>query len=124
MTTRIQRFGSKRRAVLAGVALSAAVVLGAGYAYGGSATTNNQYTGCLLSGNIGNVAIGSTPTKPCQSPGVQITWSQTGPQGNQRPAGPQGPQGITGARGDVGATGAQGQKGDTGAPWRKRRHRR
>ena len=72
--------------------------------------------GLFLSGNVGNVAIGSTPTKPCQNPAVQISWNQTGWQGDQGPAGPQGPQGVTGARGEVGATGAKGQKGDTGPP--------
>jgi hypothetical protein len=125
MTTRIQRFGSKRRAVLAGVVLSASVALGAGYAYGAIATTSNQYTGCLLSGNIGNVAIGSTPTKPCQSPGIQISWSQTGPQGAKGDAGltgakgdsgQQGIQGNPGSKGDAGLTGPKGDTGATGPP--------
>ena len=44
MTTRIQRLGSTRRAVFAGVVLTAAVVLGVGYAYGAITATNSQYT--------------------------------------------------------------------------------
>jgi hypothetical protein len=61
----------------------AIAVVGAvgGYAYAAGTTVNQQYTGCLLSGAISNVAIGAAPLKSCNKPGVQISWSQTGPQG-------------------------------------------
>jgi Collagen triple helix repeat (20 copies) len=111
----IQRFGSKRRRLAVAV-ISVAVVLGAGYAYGAITTTNNQYTGCLKTGQLYNVAVGTAPTSACIKPGTQISWSQTGPQGVTGATGPTGAKGDTGATGLTGATGATGDTGPTGAP--------
>ena len=127
-----QLFGSKRASFAAGALLSAVVVLGAGYAYAAGTATNNQYTGCLQNGTIVNVAISATtPAKACAKPAVQISWSESGPQGAQGipgipgpkgdtgAAGPKGDTGVPGPKGDTGATGLPGAKGDTGAPGAK-----
>ncbi len=111
-----QFIGSKRGSFAAGALLSAVVVLGAGYAYAASTTSGNQYTGCLQNGTIANVAISATtPAKPCGKPAVQISWSESGPQGAQGVQGVPGPKGDAGAAGAKGDTGAPGPKGDTGA---------
>jgi hypothetical protein len=102
-----------RRPILIGVTATAVVLAGSALA---SANTENsqQYTGCLKSGQIVNVAVGTSPTSTCVKPSVQITWSQTGPKGD---TGPQGIRGLTGAKGDTGPQGIPGltgAKGDTG----------
>jgi hypothetical protein len=64
------------------------------------------------------VAIGDSPAKSCPKPGVQISWSQTGPQGLTGATGPTGATGAngqTGATGQTGSTGPAGATGDTGA---------
>jgi hypothetical protein len=107
--------------VAVGAVAAVAIVVAAGYGYAAVTATNQSYTGCLQGGAISNVAIGAVPTKPCPNNAVQISWSQTGPQGQTGATGPQGPQGATGAtgptgpKGDTGATGPTGPKGDTGA---------
>ena len=127
---------SRRRVVAVGALMAVVVAVAAGYGYAAVTATNNIYTGCLQAGTITNLAIGAAPAKPCPNNTVQISWSQTGPQGaigatgpqglkgDTGATGPQGPQGATGAtgpqglKGDPGATGAtgsQGSKGDTGA---------
>ncbi len=69
-------------------------------------TEPNIYTGCLSSsGTISSVAIGSAPAKDCKRD-VQITWSQTGPQGVPGPQGPEGPEGSQGEAGPQGAPGS------------------
>jgi hypothetical protein len=45
----------------------------------------------------------------------KVTWSVTGPKGNQGDQGNPGPQGSPGPKGDIGPAGPQGPKGDTGA---------
>jgi hypothetical protein len=111
-----QRFGSKRRRLAVLAVTTAAAILGAGYAYGAirTTTTANQYTGCLANGSIQYVAIGLSPQKTCQKPAVQISWSETGPQGLQGVQGLQGIQGIQGVKGDTGLTGTQGIQGTAG----------
>jgi hypothetical protein len=106
---------SRRRMVVAGAVAGLAVVVGAGYGYSAITSTNNTYTGCLLNGNVNNVAIGSSPLKSCRTSGVQISWSQTGPPGQDGAAGPAGPTGATGATGATGPSGAAGADGATGA---------
>jgi hypothetical protein len=134
----IRRPGRKlaRRSIVLTVA---ALVLGggvlAGVASASAAPSPQQYTACLnrALGLILNTAIGTSPRFPCVGSLVQITWSQTGPQGLQGatgpagpagpagqtgaigPAGPAGPQGATGAAGPAGPAGPAGAKGDTGA---------
>jgi len=50
-----------------------------------TSSTGNTYTGCLhsngVSGNLGNVAIGTSPTLPCKNSEVQISWNEKGEQG-------------------------------------------
>jgi hypothetical protein len=54
-------------------------------------------------GAITNVAIGHAPTKACkEGKETQITWSETGPQGDTGPAGPTGPTGPAGPQGEQG----------------------
>jgi hypothetical protein len=117
----MRRVLASRRMLAVGAVAAVAIVVAAGYGYAAVTATNNTYTGCLQGGAISNVAIGAAPTKPCPNNAVQISWSQTGPQGATGATGPQGPKGDTGAtgsqgpKGDTGATGSQGPKGDTGA---------
>jgi hypothetical protein len=94
-----------------GIAMVTALIVSVSGAIG--STPNQQYTGCLLTGTgtLTNIQIGTTPLKKCVPPSVQITWSQTGPQGATGPAGPTGP---TGATGPTGPAGPKGDTGDTG----------
>lgn len=82
------------------------------------AQTGQVYTGCLnKGGDIINVAIGTTPLKPCSSTETQITWNATGPQGPQGPEGLQGlpgPLGLPGPEGPMGLTGPMGPMGPMG----------
>ena len=96
----------------AGAVAVVVLAVAAGYGYAAITATNNVYTGCLQSGAISNLAIGTAPTKPCPNNSTQINWSQTGPTGPQGSTGPAGPAGATGPKGDQGLPGA---KGDTGA---------
>jgi Collagen triple helix repeat (20 copies) len=109
---RTRSFGLKRW--LAVAAAVAAVVSVGSYAYASTTAASQTYTGCLKSGVISNVAIGSTPTTSCQKPATQISWNQTGPQGEQGIQGPKGDQGEQGIQGDTGATGPIGPAGPTG----------
>jgi hypothetical protein len=105
----VRFFPTKHRRVLVAVAVvCAAIGTAAGYAYAVAQTANQDYTGCLLNGEIHFVAIGDTPSQACQPVATQITWSQTGPQG------PPGPKGDTGARGLQGPPGANGTNGTNG----------
>jgi hypothetical protein len=119
LRTRTRRLASSKWLMVLATALATALVVSASGALG--STPNQQYTGCLGQsgqGNINNVKLGTAPLKPCVPPGVQITWSQTGPQGPQGIQGIQGPVGPQGPKGDTGATGPQGPiglTGDTGA---------
>jgi hypothetical protein len=70
-----------RRWKAAAIAAGVVVVVGTGYGWAAITETNNVYTGCLGSGAITNVAVGSDPLKPCQKASQKISWSQTGPQG-------------------------------------------
>ena len=119
----MKRLLATRRRVFAVGALAAVLVaVAASYGYAAITATNNTYTGCLQSGAITNLAIGTSPMKPCPNNSTQISWNQTGPQGASGAPGAQGPKGDTGApgaqgqKGDPGAPGAQGPKGDPGAP--------
>lgn len=99
------------------VTLSALVLaigaLGIGVARGQA--TGDTYTGCLQpSGKLVKVAIGTEPTGPCRGSAVQISWSQTGPQGSQGPQGVPGPQGPAGTDGERGPRGIQGPPGVLG----------
>jgi hypothetical protein len=94
--------------VAAGVLAVVVVVVAAGYGYSAITATNNTYTACLLSGNLSNVSIGSTPDKACPRQAAQISWSQAGPPGQDGATGPTGLTGATGATGPSGATGPAG----------------
>jgi hypothetical protein len=88
--------------VLVAVAVAcAAIGTAAGYAYAVAQTANQDYTGCLLNGEIHFVAIGDTPLQACPPPATQITRSQTGPQG---PPGPPGTNGTNGTNGKDGVS--------------------
>jgi hypothetical protein len=127
---------SRRRLLAAGALAAVAVVVAASYGYAAVTATNQTYTGCLQGGSITNVAIGSAPTKACPNNAVQISWSQTGPQGlpgqNGAPGAPgvsvssateppgvncaQGGSKFTAANGVTYAcNGTKGDKGDPGA---------
>ena len=69
----------------------------------------NTYTGCLdPGGTIIHVAIGDQPAKACAPGHTQISWNETGPQGEQGPTGPQGPEGPAGPQGPEGPQGPAG----------------
>jgi hypothetical protein len=77
------------RFLLVGAAIVVVALLSAGgYAYANNPTPN-VYTACLTTGGQGNTAIGSInkiaigtkPSSPCSGGQVQISWNQTGPQG-------------------------------------------
>lgn len=116
----MEQLVSKRwhRPVTVAAAAVGAVLLGSSVLTASAATgaaSPVQYTGCLKSGNLNNVAVGTAPASACVKPAVQITWNQTGPTGDPGSTGPQGPAGATGATGPQGATGSPGPKGDPGA---------
>ncbi len=73
--------------------------------------SSRQYTGCLRSGNLLFVAIGSAPANGCPAGSIQVSWSERGVPG---PAGPQGPQGVQGPLGPAGPDGPQGPAGPQG----------
>lgn len=114
----MEQLVSKRRrrpvtvAAVVGAVLLGSSVLTASAATGGAAPV--QYTGCLKSGNLNNVAVGTAPASACVKPAVQITWNQTGPKGDPGATGPQGPAGVAGATGPQGAIGSPGPEGDPG----------
>ena len=72
---------------------------------------SRQYTGCLRSGNLIFVAIGTAPTNVCPVGSIQVSWSERGIPG---PEGPQGPQGVQGPVGPAGPEGPQGPAGPQG----------
>lgn len=79
---------SRRFLLVCGAATVAALVSVGGYGYAAlsgstSTTTPNVYTACLKAGQLVNVAIGTAPSTTCVKPAIQISWSQTGPQGPQ-----------------------------------------
>lgn len=91
-------------------AVAMAVIAGSVVYASGSPT---QFTGCLRDGTLRQVAVGTSPLKPCDRGSTQITWSQTGPAG---PAGPAGPSGQPGTDGIDGAAGPEGPEGPQGVP--------
>jgi hypothetical protein len=91
------------RALSLGAVAAVAVVAVAGYGYAAITATDQVYTGCLQSGTLSNVAIGSAPSKSCAKNAVQISWNQTGPQGERGLQGERGPQGPSGPQGEAGS---------------------
>lgn len=93
--------------------LATAALIGGSFAYASQPTTT--YTGCLVNGNIQNVAVGDSPRSSCGNPGMQISWNAQGVKGDQGPQGEQGEQGPQGEQGEQGPQGEQGAPGVTGA---------
>jgi len=108
-------FTTRRRVFALGAAAAVVTAVAAGYGYAAITVANRTYTGCLLNGAITSVAIGQSPVRSCQTPAVQISWSQTGPTGPDGATGPAGATGQTGATGPNGTDGAPGATGATGA---------
>src|SRR3954470_6349182 len=79
---KLRRLGWRWAPLLA-VAVVTAVVVSVEGATGSAPTANNQYSACLKSGQITGVTIAPATPTVCTKPAVQITWSQTGPQGIQ-----------------------------------------
>jgi hypothetical protein len=100
--------------------LGAAAAAAAGLVLVGSVASAeappNQYTGCLSNGTLTQVAIGTSPNKQCAKSTMQVTWSETGPQGEQGIQGVPGEQGIQGVPGEKGEQGIQGIQGIQGTP--------
>jgi hypothetical protein len=91
--------------MLAAGALAVVVlVVAAGYGYAAITATSNVYTGCLKAGQIYNVAIGTAPAGSCVKPAVQISWSQTGPPGQNGAPGQNGTNGTNGTNGKDGVS--------------------
>ena len=78
-------------------ALTVAVSLGAGVSWAVAKATPNVYTGCLQSGQLTRVNIGTSPTSPCPVGATKVSWNQTGPQGDQGRRGHRGSPGLPGA---------------------------
>ena len=58
-----------------GALAAVAIVVAAGYGYAAVTADNQTYTGCLVSGSITNVGIGSEPLKPCQKASQKISYT-------------------------------------------------
>ena len=89
------------RSVVAFISASVLVlgVIG-GVALAQSAGGGDVYTGCLTAeGMISKVSIGTEPAEACAEGETQITWNQTGPQGERGPVGPVGVPGLPGEPG-------------------------
>ena len=52
-----------------------------GVGVAGAQATGDSYTGCLKSGTLTKVAIGSEPLSQCPPSATEITWNETGQQG-------------------------------------------
>ena len=74
-------FAAPRRVLAVGALAAVAVVVAASFGYAAATADNQTYTGCLQSGDLTKVAIGSAPTKACPTNATQISWNQTGPPG-------------------------------------------
>jgi hypothetical protein len=85
-----------RRVFAVGALAAVAVVVAAGFGYAAVATDNQTYTGCLQSGSLSNIAIGSAPLKACPKNATEISWSQTGPPGTPGTNGTNGTNGTDG----------------------------
>lgn len=103
---------ARRPAVVGALAVSL-LVASAAIATAATTTSTQQYTGCLRSGQLTNVNVGTSPTTACAKGAVMITWNQAGPTGA---TGAQGAAGLAGAAGVAGPGGPQGAAGPAGAP--------
>ena len=72
-----QRFGSKRRALLAAGVACALGVVGVGYALGAIPGTGGVIQGCYDS--RGNLTV--VNALPCPKSSTALSWNQTGPAG-------------------------------------------
>jgi hypothetical protein len=111
----MRRFTIGRVRWLLGGAVVGSIVAG-GAAFAAIPGSSGVINGCYQK-NVGNLrVIDPSAGDSCRPSEIEISWSQTGPQGATGPTGPQGPQGPQGPKGDTGATGATGPVGPTGPP--------
>ena len=115
-----------RRARRLAVLVAAGLAVAAGVAYATIPSSGGVYTACMLKATgtirlIDSSLPASNPRSHCITSSipalseVQVSWSETGPQGAQGLPGADGAQGPPGPKGDSGAQGPPGPKGDTGA---------
>ncbi len=105
------RITSLRRAVIAGFAFVAIVLLAVPIAMR-AASTPGVLEACINPGNGGMRLVDSSVA--CHNNETRVEWNVTGPVGPPGPTGPTGATGATGATGPVGPTGATGATGATG----------
>lgn len=100
-----------RRPIRGGVVgtVCGVLILGAGIAYAGSASTGGVVNACI--GPVGQARIVDSPAD-CRASERARQWNESGPAGE---AGPPGPAGAAGAAGPAGPAGADGQDGMDGA---------
>jgi hypothetical protein len=110
--------GTRRKAVLAGLASLAILGLGAGIGIASTSTINPvDAVGVIHScfdSTTGRLRA-AAPGLSCATGETRLVWNQQGVQGVQGVKGDKGDTGAQGLKGDKGDTGAQGLKGDTGA---------
>ena len=64
----------------------------------GAATSAPQYSGCLIYGQLFNLAPGPSPARSCPPGSTVVGWNQAGPSGPPGPSGLPGPSGPPGPR--------------------------
>jgi hypothetical protein len=86
---------------------------GVSYAASGGFTSGGELQACASeSGTLTLLKSG----KHCKHGQKQVTWNQTGPQGQPGAKGATGSPGAAGAAGAIGATGPKGSTGESGQP--------
>jgi len=103
----------RQRGYLAGTVIFLPM-LAAGTALAAIPGANGVITGCYTTSNGQLRVIDAERGEACRTNERQLTWSQTGPQGEPGPQGPQGLQGEPGAQGPQGLQGEPGPQGPQG----------
>lgn len=82
-------------------ALAISLAVGTGVAIGTSGGDDTVFTGCLKNGKISDVAVGTEPTKPCNSRAETISWNASGRDGATWFSGVSSPADTLGENGDL-----------------------
>jgi hypothetical protein len=104
---------SDRRALVLGVAVLAAAVVG-GVSYAAIPASNGKINGCYDTQSGLLRVIDADAGKTCRQLETPISWNEQGPKGDQGEIGPPGPKGETGLTGLPGPKGDPGPQGERG----------